>query len=704
MRIKQKAKTEKKKVKLGHGARVSILKRLGFKISLFASIGMITVAVFALMFTLNGERITVEQVDLERNQMAVKALESTLNNYSEESLRSAKNLASTPGLIQAMGLGNASGVQSAVQSLATIQQLDVDFVLVSDVNGNILGSYQSNMAGLDLEYFKTASVAAGGQSATSYETDGGSGLCVASSCPILDSHGKVAGVLTAGYSLIAESFVDNIKDITGNEITVFLGDTRVNTTIMEDGKRAVGTTLDPAIAKTVLDEKTAYQGSTDILGAPYATAYSPLLDSDGNAIGAIFAGISLAEINASIHLSIIISAVGVTIITILAVLLLITYLRKRITNPLVEMEAASTAMAQGNLSGDITFHSNDELGLLADDFRATAYTLQAYIHDISGKLALMADGDMRIDVDLDYKGDFRAIREAIEHISSRLNKTLAAIDRTAIQLLTGAEQVSDGAQALASGAAEQAATVEELSSSIGMVAAQAAQNMESVELVSKAALDAEEKINEGNRHMAQLMSAMDEIKSASDRIAGITSTIDALAFQTNILALNAAVEAARAGESGKGFSVVAEEVRNLAAKSAQAAKETAELITHAVQAANQGSTLTNETANILKAASEKTALVETGIRNVETASTAQTQAIGQITQGLTQVSSVVQTNAATAQESSASSEELAALAQTLQAEISKFQLAKETTPEKEAILENAFLKEGQLAKNRSGKY
>ncbi|HPY37129.1 MAG TPA: methyl-accepting chemotaxis protein, partial [Clostridia bacterium] len=139
------------------------------------------------------------------------------------------------------------------------------------------------------------------------------------------------------------------------------------------------------------------------------------------------------------------------------------------------------------------------------------------------------------------------------------------------------------------------------------------------------------------------------------------------------------IEAARAGSAGKGFAVVADEVRSLAAKSAEAAKQTAELIRNSVEAVAKGSQLSNETVKILEDVGKSSMRVIDGFTKIGQASAEQSHAIEQVKQGLDQVSAVIQTNAATAEENSATSEEMAAQAVTLREEVSKFKLAKQET-------------------------
>ncbi|WP_294855461.1 methyl-accepting chemotaxis protein [uncultured Oscillibacter sp.] len=347
---------------------------------------------------------------------------------------------------------------------------------------------------------------------------------------------------------------------------------------------------------------------------------------------------------------------------------------RSIARPIREIEGVYKEIEKGNMRAQVTYKSKDELGRMADSIRNANEKILSYIQDIGAKLELLAGGDMRIRVDLDYEGDFKPIKHGLAATASALNNVLSAINEASNQVDTGAGQVSSGAQALAAGTTEQAATVEELNSSITSVSQLAESNALSVKKASEYVNQVGESTAVSNEYMQRLNTVMKEIGDSSQQISKITKLVEDIAFQTNILSLNAAVEAARAGSAGKGFAVVADEVRNLAAKSAEAAQQTAELIEKSVSTVAEGEKLAADTLARLADVSGKAGMVVQAMQEIEAASSEQAASIEQVSEGLTQVSTVVQTNAATAEESSASSEELAAQAQALQHEIAKFKL------------------------------
>ncbi|WP_369283271.1 methyl-accepting chemotaxis protein [Oscillibacter sp. GMB15532] len=655
--------------------KISLTKKVGFKLSLFATCGILLVGALTVTYMSISSHRLIEQSNKERSNAALHTMQAVLEDYQEDSVRAATSMASYENMVLAVESGDAAAIKSAAAEASTAMGLDVDFVTVSNAQGIVMARTHSDKTGDSVISQKNISMALDGEITTHVDPGNEIKLSIRTGAPVKNALGKTIGVVSTGYSMVDPSFVDRMKEMTGNEFTIFIGDERANTTVIENGERAVGTKLDSKIAQTVLEDRLEYQGNADILGTPYATVYSPIIDSDGNAIGIYFTGVSIEKINAALNTTTVFSILGVMILLILVATVLTLYIRKSIAKPLTSMSQVASELSRGNLDIALTYQSGDELGVLADAMRLTISSLQSYIRDISEKLGQMSRGDMRVSVDLEYAGDFVAIRQAIELISSNLNRTLLLINTTSEEVNSGADQVSAAAQALAAGATEQAATVEELNASIASVTQQAELNIKNVQKSVRYVEQAENDLTESNDHMQRLNTSIQEISTTSQEISKITKLVEDIAFQTNILALNAAVEAARAGSAGKGFAVVADEVRNLAAKSAEAAKQTAALIEKSVATVSEGEKLAGDTLKRLIEAAEKSELAVQSIREIETATSEQAASIEQINEGLSQVSAVVQTNAATAEESSASSEELAAQAQTLQHEVSKFKLA-----------------------------
>ena len=370
---------------------------------------------------------------------------------------------------------------------------------------------------------------------------------------------------------------------------------------------------------------------------------------------------------------------GLALVSIIFTIFLVLSIVKGLTRPILEIENAIKAMAKGDMSTKVTYTSRDELGDLAENLRFVLTTLSSYIGHICERMDSLATGDLTVEMDMDYLGEFESIKQSGNKIINSLNDTLGQLHQASEQVANGSEQVSSGAQALSQGATEQASSVEELAATLGDLSNQVNDTASNSRDVNQLISDTAKEINNSKQKMEAMVNAMTNINECSSEIEKIIKTIEDIAFQTNILALNAAVEAARAGEAGKGFAVVADEVRSLASKSQEAAKNTTVLINNSLNAVSEGSQIATDTQSSLLKVVESADKIAVNMAKITESADLQAEGISQVTQGIDQISSVIQTNSATAEESAAASEELFSQSSLLKSLVGRFRLKGRTS-------------------------
>jgi methyl-accepting chemotaxis protein len=250
-------------------------------------------------------------------------------------------------------------------------------------------------------------------------------------------------------------------------------------------------------------------------------------------------------------------------------------------------------------------------------------------------------------------------------ITRPIHKVVEGLADGAEQVALASAQVSSAGQSLAEGASEQAAGLEETSSSMEEMASMTKQNADNAQQAKTMMAETLQIVAEVNKDMQSLGKAVVEITKSSEETSKIIKTIEEIAFQTNLLALNAAVEAARAGEAGAGFAVVAGEVRNLAMRAAEAAKNTGNLIEDTIKSVKGGHELTLVTQEAFKKNVEISAKIGKLVEEIAAASQEQAQGIGQVNKAAAEMDKVVQQNVANAEESASAAEEMNAQAEQL---------------------------------------
>ncbi len=434
--------------------------------------------------------------------------------------------------------------------------------------------------------------------------------------------------LYKGNVLMEENYelIDKIGELTGGDtVTIFKGDTRVATNVMNNGERCVGTQVSDVVAETVLTKGEKYIGRAEVVGTWNETAYEPIRDNKGETIGIWYVGVPATPYDDAVsefrNMMIAYSGIGILIGFLAAFLIAFT-----VYAPLRRITDGVEVISQGDLTYKVPVKAKDEPGKVADMVNKMAESMSALI------------------------GGTRQLSEHVGSASSHITGLIDASSKMVGDMSVQAEKMNDEAVRQVELAGGSRVVLSEMSAAIQQVAANSSD-------VSNLVADATSKAQGGGEEVDKAIKQMDVISDAvnstavivenlgkkSEEIGQIVVLITDIANQTNLLALNAAIEAARAGEQGKGFAVVAEEVRKLAEESGQAASRISDVIKEMQAGAGDA----------VKAMEEGTREVSNGIEVVAHAGSAFKEIIGAVATVSTQI-----------QEVSAASEEMAASSQT----------------------------------------
>lgn len=330
----------------------------------------------------------------------------------------------------------------------------------------------------------------------------------------------------------------------------------------------------------------------------------------------------------------------------------------RISQPVSIMDNVMSELSAGKLDTKIQYDYADEFADMMVNADKATDELRKYINNISFTLAQIGNKNMDISITEDYIGEFVAIQNSMIDIVDSLNVTLTEMRSAFGQVRDGAESLAGAAQAMAEGAEQQERHVRSLVENIENVSRSVHNNSISAVNVEELSRNSIERMEQGESKMTELTKAMDVIRTESKEIENIITVITGIAEQTNLLALNASIEAARAGENGKGFAVVASEIGTLAASSAEASQNIADLIRKSMDAVDNGVVITAEAEEVLNGISTINSDISKHISEIADDSRRQDEYLKDMLDSANEIAAVVDENTASAEESSALSEEL----------------------------------------------
>lgn len=320
--------------------------------------------------------------------------------------------------------------------------------------------------------------------------------------------------------------------------------------------------------------------------------------------------------------------------------------------------------------GDAEFESlivfvNDEVDTVRLELYEDLARLSTFQSDSANSKDEMVSADSRFLQILTLSAVFIGALFAIgfglwfsRRISNSIKATILDLSQSSEELSQAFIQLRTASQRISSGSAESASSLEETVASIDQVAGMVKSNAESLVKASDLAKQSKDLAESGASKVGQLIESIKELSVFSGKIESIVSVIDDIAFQINLLALNAAVEAARAGEQGKGFAVVADAVRELAQKSANAAKEIGALISVSVEKTKNSAMVADTSSTSLSTILNSVTDLSVIVSEVTKAGQDQADGLGQINQAMNLLDQATQTNASSAEETSSSADAL----------------------------------------------
>lgn len=507
-----------------------------------------------------------------------KSLEYIIDEKKGRAVNAVKWFENSEVLIKAISENNREDIIALGKK--AINNFGLDYWVVTDINGKVIArAHEPDKFGDSIINQANIQNAIKGDTTVGIEEGAVVKLSIRAGCPIKDQQGKIVGVISTGY-MLSDKFVDEANKTLGCNITIFDGMERVGTTLKNDEKRITGTKLeDNEIQENVLVKGKSVSKLMVISNKDYYSVYSPLLNVNDEVIGMCFVGVE-ADVVDSLITKLTIYQFTIYFTTILLSLLILSFiLKKYLTIPLSSLVNffKEVSKGEGDLTKTMTITTNDEVGEVIKEFNIFISKLNNIISRV------------------------KEVSNIVREETINLAKRVSNCNESMINISNVVSQISENMMGNATSIEETTASGHEMNKASTMMAQsclvaseQSLFANEITEEVSKTIKDIIMSIQNISDSSKEVIGKMTELQSLSKKINEIVTLITNISEETNLLSINASIEAARAGQEGKGFGIIAEEVRRLAEQSNEASNEIISLI-HEVQGNIKNTALKVET-------------------------------------------------------------------------------------------------------------
>lgn len=538
------------------------------------------------------------------------ANEMTIQRFAQN----AAFIADNESLARAMASKNHDEVFTLAGK--AMKMANSDFMSVTDAQGVVIArGHSKDKYGDSIASQETVAKAMMGVPAQAVVTGPLNPFTLRASQPVF-YEGRLVGTISIGVSLTTPDYLDWLSRLAGAAVTIFKGDTRVMTTILFEGKRAVGTKLEaPNVLDGVLERGETVFVHDSILGVPYQSAYWPVTAADGKIVGMWFTGAPISELKKLENEAV------VTAITVAAALLLVqlgiaVFVGLHVSAPVRKITRYALDVADGKQDSVLMVRGSDDMGMLADALRRMEKNLRSLVLETAEKAreAEKSGEDCRKamhEAELAKAKSEQARCDGMSSAAAHIEEVAAKLSDSVSDI---AEQVENTDLALSravSKLAEIASAMEEMNSTVLAVATNASGAADISDAARKLAesgsgvvSQAVSSIQQVQQQSLGLKGGMTQLDEHAKAISRIMNVISDIADQTNLLALNAAIEAARAGDAGRGFAVVADEVRKLAEKTMTSTTDVGEAIRSIQSSAAQSIQQVDDAVNNISVATD----------------------------------------------------------------------------------------------------